>query len=80
MTRWRGALLGIIMIISLLGGFWGHDPISPEIGIVSPDYWWNQIPVFFALFGFCGSLLILFFAKALGKFLLQKKEGYYDAG
>ena len=72
MTRWRGALLGIAIIISLLSGF-----------VIPPDpthaAWWNQIPAFFAFFGFCGCLLILVFAKALGRFLLQKKEDYYDA-
>lgn len=72
MNRLRWALLGIIAVISLAAGFaMPHD--------AAHDAWWNRIPAFFALFGFCGCLLIIFFAKALGKALLQKKEDYYDA-
>ncbi len=72
MKSWRRVLLGISMIISLLSGF--VVPSDPAHAA-----WWHRIPAFFALFGFCGCLLILLFAKALGKFLLQKKEDYYDA-
>ncbi|HLA04615.1 MAG TPA: hypothetical protein VJZ16_01400 [Syntrophales bacterium] len=72
MNRLRWALLGIVAIISLLGGLaMPHDPVH--------EAWWNRIPGFFALFGFFGCLLIVVFAKLLGKFLLQKKEDYYDA-
>ena len=43
------------------------------------DAWWNWIPAFFALFGFFGCLLIIVFAKWLGKRFLRKREDYYDA-
>jgi hypothetical protein len=71
MNRWRWIFLGMAAVISLLWGFaTPHDPAH--------DAWWNSIPAFFALFGFFGCLLIIFFAKSLGKALLQKKEDYYD--
>jgi uncharacterized membrane protein len=71
MNRLRWVLLGIIAIISLMGGF-----SIPHEGI--HDTWWNRIPAFFALLGFGGCLLIIFFAKLLGKAFLQKREDYYD--
>lgn len=72
MNRLSWTLLGIVALISLLGGLaMPHDPVH--------DAWWNRIPGFFALFGFFGCLLIAVFAKLLGRFLLQKKEDYYDA-
>jgi hypothetical protein len=72
MNRLRWALLAIAAMVSLLGGFaTPHDPAH--------DAWWNHIPAFFALFGFFGCLLIIFFAKSLGKLILRKGEDYYDA-
>jgi len=72
MNTLRWALLAIATIVSLGGGFAiPHDPAH--------DAWWNRIPVFFALFGFIGCVLIIFLAKSLGKLLLRKREGYYDA-
>jgi hypothetical protein len=69
MNRLRWALLGIIAVISLLGGLETlHDPY----------HGWNSIPAFFALFGFIGCILIIFFAKSLGKLFLRKGEDYYD--
>jgi hypothetical protein len=72
MNKLRWALLGVAALISLAGGFaLPHDPAH--------DAWWNFIPAFFAFFGFLGCLLIIFFAKSLGKLFLRKGEDYYDA-
>lgn len=69
-SRW--ILLGTAATASLLGGFvLPHDPAH--------DGWWNRIPAFFALYGFIGCLLIIVFAKSLGKLFLRKREDYYDA-
>lgn len=66
------ALLIIAAVIALAAGFaTPHD--------TAHDQWWNSVPAFFALFGFGGCLLIIVFAKSLGKALLQKREDYYDA-
>ncbi|MBU0575259.1 MAG: hypothetical protein KJ704_03340 [Proteobacteria bacterium] len=72
MNKLRWVLLGVAALISLAGGFaMHHDPTH--------DAWWNRVPAFFALFGFLGCLLIIFFAKWLGKLFLRKGEDYYDA-
>ncbi|EKD39194.1 MAG: hypothetical protein ACD_75C00479G0002 [uncultured bacterium] len=72
MNGWRWALLVVVVVISLAAGLaTPHD--------AAHDQWWNRIPAFFALFGLGGCLLIIICAKALGKALLQKREGYYDA-
>ncbi len=40
--------------------------------------WWVHIPGFFAALGFFGCVAIVYIAKALGKWWLQRKEDYYD--
>ncbi len=72
MNQWRWALLGIVAVISLLGGL--LTPQDP-----AHDTWWNSIPAFFALFGFIGCVVIIFLAKTLGKLFLRQGEDYYDA-
>jgi uncharacterized membrane protein YhaH (DUF805 family) len=72
MKKLLWALFAIGAIASLWGGFAvPHDPAH--------DAWWNRIPVFFALFGFVGCIVIIFFAKILGKLFLRKGDEYYDA-
>ncbi|GAB4243687.1 MAG: hypothetical protein Kow00129_03020 [Thermoleophilia bacterium] len=44
------------------------------------DYFWLHIPVFWALFGFFGCVLIVVASKWLGRNLLDRPEEYYDAG
>lgn len=65
-------LLGTAAAVSLLGGF--LLPLDP-----AHEAWWNRIPAFFALYGFIGCLVIIVFAKLLGKLFLRKKGDYYDA-
>jgi hypothetical protein len=72
MNPLRWTLLGIAAAVSLAVGFaLPHDPAH--------DAWWDRIPAFFALYGFIGCLLIIVFAKSLGKLFLRKREDYYDA-
>jgi hypothetical protein len=72
MNPLRWTLLGIAAAVSLAAGFaLPHDPAH--------DAWWDRIPAFFALYGFIGCLLIIVFAKSLGKLFLRKREDYYDA-
>jgi hypothetical protein len=72
MNKISWTLLGITAAVSLLGEFaLPHDPAH--------DAWWNRIPVFFALYGFIGCVVIIFFAKWLGKLFLRKGDDYYDA-
>ena len=43
-----------------------------------PHFWWQKIPIFDALFGFGGCVLIIMVSKGLGHRWLMKDEGYYD--
>jgi hypothetical protein len=42
-----------------------------------PHFWWEKIPIFDAVFGFLGCILIVLGSKALGHHWLQKDEDYY---
>lgn len=41
-------------------------------------FWWHRMPLFDALYGFIGGILIIIVSKALGHHWLQKDEDYYD--
>ena len=41
-------------------------------------FWWEKIPIFDALFGFIGCIVIVLGSKALGHHGIQKDEDYYD--
>ena len=43
-----------------------------------PHFWWQEIPVFDAVFGFIGCIVIVLVSKWLGHGWLMKKEDYYD--
>lgn len=66
MKKWHWIVLGALTAITILGQFIEHR------------YWWEAIPGFFAAFGFVGSLLLIFGAKALSNLLIAKKPDYYD--
>lgn len=42
-----------------------------------PYFFWDGMPVFYALFGFAGCVLLVVIAKNLRPFL-KRKEDYYD--
>jgi len=56
--------------------------VSMLIGLSIPHehvhFWWEKIPVFDALFGFFGCIVIVLGSKALGHHGIQKDEDYYD--
>ncbi|MCX5916122.1 MAG: hypothetical protein NTX30_05460 [Deltaproteobacteria bacterium] len=58
------------IVLSCILGFLFPNP--------HPHFWWQYVPVYDAVFGFLGCLLIILLAKTLGHFWLQKKEDYYD--
>lgn len=39
----------------------------------------EKLPVYYAVFGFAGCLVLLFLTKVIGKKALMRKEDYYDA-
>jgi len=43
-----------------------------------PHFLWEKIPVFDAIFGFFGCILIVLGSKALGHHGIQKDEDYYN--
>ncbi|MGB2727075.1 MAG: hypothetical protein WBD09_01185 [Halobacteriota archaeon] len=43
-----------------------------------PHFWWEKIPVFSAIYGFIGCIVIIVASKALGHYWLQKEEDYYE--
>ena len=43
-----------------------------------PHFWWEEIPVFSAVYGFVGCVFIIVASKALGHHWLQKEEDYYE--
>ncbi|MBW1690058.1 MAG: hypothetical protein JRI71_00305 [Deltaproteobacteria bacterium] len=57
--------IGLSMVIGLF--------FRPE----HPHFWWEKIPVFDAIFGFFGCILIVLGSKALGHHGIQKDEDYY---
>ncbi|HSW56895.1 MAG TPA: hypothetical protein VLH15_00675 [Dehalococcoidales bacterium] len=41
------------------------------------DFWWTYIPVFYALLGIFGCIVMIYAAKGL-KHWLHRKDDYYD--
>ena len=64
-------LLVIGILIVCLLGFLVHPGHESH-------YFWKKIPVFEALFGFIGCIVLIVFSKILGHFLLERRENYYD--
>jgi hypothetical protein len=65
---WKYALMISIGVSMVIGLFF-----RPE----HPHFWWEKIPIFDAVFGFFGCILIVLGSKALGHHWLQKDEDYY---
>jgi MFS family permease len=63
-----GALIG-----SLLAGFLVQVSLHPK-----HHFSWEAFPLFSALYGFIGCIIIILGSKALGHHWLQKKEDYYE--
>ena len=49
--------------------------VSGRVHVTFP---WSHIPGFFSFFGFLGCLAIIYGAKLLGHYWLQRGEDYYD--
>ncbi|MGF1670369.1 MAG: hypothetical protein ACFCU6_07975 [Balneolaceae bacterium] len=70
MKKWHWYILGVLFLITLILEF-----------TVLADYeghWWNEIPAFYALFGFVSCVAIIFFAKFLAKKIVNRDPEYYD--
>lgn len=65
-------ILSLLAVIAVVAGF--LMPTDEE----GHEFWWSHLPVFFALMGFLGCVAIIYTAKLLGHYWLQRKEDYYD--
>jgi hypothetical protein len=61
------------LILSILGGFFVRSYLHPHL-----FFSWQSLPVFAALYGFVGCVIIILGSKALGHYWLMKKEDYYE--
>ncbi|MFP8487812.1 hypothetical protein ACKGJO_01840 [Gracilimonas sp. Q87] len=71
MKTWHWIALGVVFIISLVLEFGFMKIKSP--------HWWNSIPAFYAIWGFLGTVVIIYISKWLGKLFIFRDEDYYDA-
>jgi hypothetical protein len=69
--HWTG--LAFVVIISVVA-----EMLTPHEA-EHATHWWSGVPAFYALFGLLGCIVIILFAKVIGKHFLLKREDYYDA-
>jgi len=72
MKKWHWLGLALLTVFSLVVEFSMHHNSTHH-------HWWTSIPAFWIFFGFLGCIILIIFAKTLGKLLLNKKEDYYHA-
>lgn len=70
MNRWRWLALALTGLFTLVVELTMHHDAAHH-------HWWNQMPAFWMFFGFLGCLVLIFFAKALGTWFLNRKEDYF---
>jgi len=68
--QWHWITLAILVVISMVAGLLGHH--EPGQG-----HWWDAIPGFYAVYGFAGSCAVIYLARLLGRWFLQRDEDYY---
>jgi hypothetical protein len=71
-NKFTWLILGLMAIVAIALGFFVH-PAEAEQG-----FWFTHIWGFFAVLGFIGCVAMIFIAKWLGHYWLQRKEDYYD--
>jgi hypothetical protein len=73
MVKYLFRILYGCIALSILAGFWVSFFLRPHHYFI-----WERLPVFNALYGFVGCVVIILGSKALGRWWLRKQEGYYD--
>ena len=71
-NKWIWLILGLAGAISLALG-----PLVPS-GDHTVECWWTPIFAIVAILGFVGCVAMIFVAKWLGRYWLQRKGDYYD--
>jgi hypothetical protein len=69
MTRQRLAVLAFSALLLLAAVLFGRPH--------HPHFRWERVPGVWALIGFAGCWLLVLFAKALAKRVLERDEDYY---
>ncbi len=70
MKTWQWLTLGFITAVTV-----GLQLYGPQL---EHPHAWDAIPGFYGMFGFVSCVLIVVVSKLLGKWLLQRREDYYD--
>lgn len=68
-------LLKVLLFVSIIVACFLGFLVQPEH---EPYYFWGKIPVFEAIFGFIGCIVLILFSKILGHHFLERQEDYYD--
>jgi hypothetical protein len=71
-TKLTWLILALMGVVAVLIGF-----IFPA-GEGEHGFAWTYFNGFYALLGFIGCVVMIYIAKWLGHYWLQKKEDYYD--
>jgi hypothetical protein len=69
-------LFGILygwLFLTIIAGFFVHLNLQPEV-----HFFWETLPVFSAVYGFIGCIVIILGSKAIGHLWLQKEEDHYE--
>jgi cytochrome b561 len=66
-------ILYVCLGVSILAGVLVHVYMPSHAA-----FFWEEIPVFSAVYGFIGCILIIVVSKAVGHYWLQKGEDYYE--
>lgn len=70
MACYRNLALAALVVLLLLGATVGRPH--------HPHFAWEQIPDFWALFGFAAAGVLIVVFRRLGERLLQRPESYYE--
>lgn len=68
MKRWQWFVIGAIV-----AGSWVAEQFTDH----KYDYWFTDVPAFFAVFGFIGCVAIIYLSKWYGRYGVQRPEDYY---
>jgi hypothetical protein len=70
MKNWHWIVLGILFLVTLVLEFTYLADYD--------SHWWNSVPAFYALFGFIGTVVIVYVAKFIAKNIVNRDINYYD--
>lgn len=62
-------MYGAGLMLIVLSAFLPHD---------EAHFFWERVPLFDCFFGFLGSVILIFGAKLLSKYLTGRDESYYE--